>query len=92
MQHGHGAADLCHHAEIMRHEQDRGTMALPQALDQLQHLTLHGDIQRGGRLVRDHQARIAGERHRDQHALPHPAGNLMRVQVEHPPRVADRDL
>ena len=50
------AADLGDHAEIMGDEQNRRAMALPQALDQLQHLALHGDVERRGRLVRDHQA------------------------------------
>jgi len=55
--------------------------------DQLQHLALHSDVKRGGRLVRYHQARIAGERHRDQHALPHPAGDFVGIQLQHPPRL-----
>ncbi len=40
----------------------------------------------------DHEARIAGERHRDQHALAHAAGNFVRIKLEHPARFADRDL
>ena len=67
-------------------------MALPQALDQLQHLALHGDIQRGGRLIGDDKAGVAGERHRDQDALPHPAGDFVRIQFQNPPRFADRDF
>ena len=92
MQHGHGAADFCHHAEIVGDEQNRRAVALSEPLDQLQHLALHGDVKRGGRLVRDHKTGIAGERHRDQHALPHPAGDFVRIKLQHPLRFADRDL
>ncbi len=92
MQHGHGTAYLGDDAEVVGNEQNRGTMALPETFDQLQHLALHRDVKRGGRLIRYHQARIAGERHRDQHALPHPAGDFVGIQLQHPPRLADRDL
>ena len=32
MQYGHGPADFCDHAEVMRHEQDCRAMALPEPL------------------------------------------------------------
>ena len=67
-------------------------MAPPKAFDQLQYLALHRDIECGGRLVRDHEAGIAGERHRDQDALPHPAGDFVRIQLQNVPRFADRDF
>ena len=35
---------------------------------------LHGDVERRRRLVRDQELRVAGERDRDHHALPHAAG------------------
>ena len=40
---------------------------------------MHGDIERGGRLVGDDEARIARKGHGDQHALAHAAGQLMRI-------------
>jgi len=55
-------------------------------------LALHRDIERGGRLVGNDEARIAGKRHRDQDALPHPAGDFVRIKLQHPPRFTDRDL
>ena len=76
----------------MRHEQDCRAMALPEPLNQLQDLALHGDVKRGGRFVCDHEARIAGECHRDQHALPHPSGHFVRIKLQHPPRLVDRDF
>ena len=47
--------------------------------DQRQDRRMHGDIERGGRLVGDDQARIGGKRQGDQHALAHAAGQLMRI-------------
>ena len=43
---------------------------------------LNRDVERGRRLVGDDERRLAGERHRDQHALPHAARQLMRVVVD----------
>ena len=42
-------------------------------------LRLHRDVERGGRLVRDDQPRLAGQRERDHHALAHAARELVRV-------------
>ena len=39
-------------------------------------------VERGRRLVGDQHLRVARERHRDHHALPHAAGELVRVLVE----------
>ncbi len=46
---------------------------------QVDDLGLHGDVERGGRLVGDQQIRPAGERNGDHHALAHAAGELVRV-------------
>ena len=45
-------------------------------------LGLDRDVERGGRLVGDQQLRLAGQRHRDHHALAQAAGQLVRVVVE----------
>ena len=45
---------------------------------QVQDLRLHGDVQRGRRLVAHEEGRIAGERPRDRDALTLPAGEFMR--------------
>ena len=50
-----------------------------------QHLRLHRDVERGGRLVGDDQLGVARDRHRDHHALPQPAGELVRIGP-HPAR------
>ena len=56
-----------------------------------QHLGLHGDVERGGRLVGDDQLRVARDRHRDHHALPQPAGQLVRVGPHPALRLGDAD-
>ena len=43
---------------------------------------LHGDVERRRRLVGDQQLRVAGERDRDHHALPHAAREPVRIVVE----------
>jgi len=39
-------------------------------------------VERGGGLVGDEEAGVAGKRHRDHHALAHTAGHLVRVVLE----------
>ena len=60
-------------------EMPRVVHQLPQ---QAQDLLLGGDVERRGRLVRDHQARGAGERRGDQQPLPLAAGELVRVALQ----------
>ena len=59
-----------------------------QVHDQVEDLGLDGDVERGGRLVGDQQLRVAGQRHRDHRALPHAAGELVRVVVDPDRRAA----
>ena len=62
------------------------TIAEPRSVElphQVEDLRLDRDVERGRRLVGDQQRGAAGERHRDDRALPHPAGELVRVGV-HP--------
>ena len=63
-----------------------------QPQQQLQDLVLDGDVERRGRLVGQQQLRPAGQRDRDHRALPHAAGELVRIVVEPPLRVRDADL
>ena len=69
-------------AEIVRHEQQRDAELRDQLAQQQQDLVLRRDVERGGRLVGDHQARRAGERRRDQQALALAAGELVRIAFE----------
>ena len=59
--------------------------------EQPQDLRLHGDVERGGRLVGDQQLRLAHQRHGDHHALAQPAGELVRKLAEPHVRRGDAD-
>ena len=84
----HPVGDTGDRAEVVRDQHHRhGALAL-QAREQPQDLRLHGDIERGGRLVRDQQLRPAGECDRDHHALAHAAGELVRVLPHALPGIA----
>ena len=72
-------AGLGKHAEVVRDQDQRQPELFAQALEQLQHLRLHDDVERRGRLVGDHERRPAGERQRDHHPLSLAAGELVRV-------------
>ena len=75
-------AELDHQREVVRDEQDREADLRLELLDLRQDLALHDDVERGRRLVHDHQLGAKRERHRDDDALPHPARELVRVGAE----------
>ena len=52
-----------------------------QSGDEIEHLGLDRGVEPGGGLVEDQQRRILRERHRDDHALLHPARELVRVAL-----------
>ena len=62
------------------------TIAVPNsslhAAQHVQHLGLHRDVQRRGGLVGHQYRGPQRDRHRDHHALPHAAGELVRVAVD----------
>ncbi len=62
-------ADLRGHAQVMRDEDDRAARAAPQFRKQLQHLRLHGNIERRHRLVRHQHVRLQRQRPRQADAL-----------------------
>ena len=62
-----------------------------QRREQPQDLRLHGDVERGGRLVGDQQFGIAHQRHRDHDALAQSARELMRKLAEPHLRRGDAD-
>ena len=53
-------------------------------LEHLDDLRLDRHVERRRRLVRDQDARVVGDRHRDHGPLSHPAGELVRVLVDAP--------
>ena len=72
-------AHLGHHAQVVGDEQHGRAGLGPQVAHEVEDLGLHGDVQGGGRLVGDEQARRAGHRGGDEGALLLPARDLMRV-------------
>ena len=65
--------------EIMTDQDHRHAKVLDQILDEVENLLLDGDVERGGRFVRDQKFRAAGQCHGDHDALTLAAGKLMRV-------------
>ena len=92
LHHADPLRDLSHDAEVMGDEQKRHVQPRLDFLKQRDDLRLHGDVERGGRLVGDQQIGLVGERHRDHHALALSAGQLMRIALQPGFRVGDADL
>ena len=84
-----GIGDYTH---VVGHQHYRRAMIAPEALDQRDDLRLHGDIERGGRLVGDDQFRLGADRKRDHDALAHAAGEFMWIGVDALFRRGDADL
>ena len=61
------------------------------AAQQVEDLRLGGDVERGGRLVGDQHARVAGECHRDHHTLAQAARKLEWIFVDPPLRLWHAD-
>ena len=81
--------ELDEEREVVRDEED-GELELPlERLDLLENLALDDHVERGRRLVEQQQVRVERERHRDDHALAHPAGQLVRVRAQAPALDAD---
>ena len=90
--HADAVGDLAHDAEVVGDEQHRHAEPGLRVLEQLEDLRLHGDVERGRRLVGDQQVRLVGQRHGDHHALALAAGKLVRIAAEPPGRIANADL
>ena len=57
LHHADGVGELAHDAEVVGDEQHRHAEPRLQVLEQLEDLRLHGDVERGGRLVGDRAGR-----------------------------------
>lgn len=75
--HRHAVGQSAHHRQVVADHDEAGATAL-HFRKQVEDLRLHGDIQRGGRLVGDEQRWIQRDRRRDQRTLALAAGELVR--------------
>ena len=90
--HADAVADLGDHAEVVGDVEDR-RVELPLELgDEVEDDGLGGDVQGRRRLVHDEQRRVGHERHGDDAALQHAAGELVRVALHHRFGVGHGDL
>ena len=79
-------------AHVVRDDDHRHVVLVPEVVEQVEHRRLDGHVERGRRLVGDQELRVAGERDRDHHALAHPAREAVRVVVEPLGRARDPHL
>ena len=69
-------------AEVVRDQDHSGAALSADFAQQIENLRLHRNVQRRGRLIRQQQSRRACDRHRDDHALAHPAGKFVRISAK----------
>ncbi len=80
--HGDPIRHVGHHAEVVS-DQDEAHLALRlQVFQKLHDLGLHGHVQGGGRLVGNQHSGVQCDCHGDHDALPHTAGELMRIGLD----------
>ncbi len=78
-------------AQVVGDDDDRGAELLLQVADEVEDLRLDGHVEGGRRLVGDEQLGVVDQRHRDHRALPHAAGELVRVVVDAAVGLRDAD-
>ena len=76
--HHHAVSDFGNDAHVMGNEHQRHADLGLELPDEVEDLGLYRDVKCGRRLVGDQQTRMAGESHRDHHALAHTSRQLMR--------------
>jgi len=74
-QHHHLVGQLRDHRQVMADDQQRGAARLD-LLEYLENLRLHRGVQRGGRLIGDHQRRVQGQGTGNQRTLAQATGQL----------------
>jgi len=77
LHHRHPIGDPSNHAQVMTDKQHRHAKAALQVRQQIQDLSLNGDVQRRGGLIGDQQAGTVGDGHGNHHPLTLPPGELM---------------
>ena len=76
--HGDAVGDMLDDRKVVRDEEVGEPAIALQVLEQVDHLCLHRDVERGDRFVADDEARLDGERAGDADALALPARQLVR--------------
>ncbi len=74
-------------AYVVADQQDAHVAIPPQIVQDANDFALHGRVERCRRLVQDEKGRLQRDRHGDGDALLHPAGQLMRIALEHGLRI-----
>ena len=90
--HADAVADLGDHAEVVGDVEDRRVELPLEVGDQVEDDGLGGDVEGRRRLVHDEQRRVGHQRHGDDAALQHAAGELVRVALHHRLGVGHGDL
>ena len=80
--HRDAVGDVPHDRQVVGDEQVGQAEVVLQVLEQVDHLRLHRDVERGDRLVADDDLRLQGQGPGDPDALPLAAGELVRVAVD----------
>ena len=75
----HFIADFRNNSQIMGDHDHRRLKFRLQILHHIQHLRLNGNIKRRGRFIRQKKSRITCQCHRNNNALLHTTGKLMRI-------------
>ncbi len=88
---GDAVGHLGGHAEVVSDEDEGAADLVAQVTHQGQDLRLDRHIQGGGRFIGDHQVRVPGDGHRQHHALPEAAGQLVGVGAHPPGRLGNAD-
>src|SRR5215212_8129423 len=80
--HGDAVAHVANHGHVVGYKEQGQPELLTKLLEQPQHRRLHGDIERGHRLVRDEKGRLKRECPGDADPLALTSGELARIGVE----------
>lgn len=79
--HGDPVGEMAHHGQVVRDEHIRQSQLVPQITQQVEHLRLHRQVQRGDRFVAHDDVGFQGQGAGDPDPLPLPAGELLRIAV-----------
>jgi hypothetical protein len=90
-QHHHVLREARHDAQVVGDQQHGHAPLVGEVAEQLEHLGLHPHVEGRRRLVGDQQVRLGDHRDRDDHPLPHAAGELARVVAGSARRVPDAE-